>query len=131
MTTSFLRDDRTRRALCSTINLKTSGTAVVPGNVEVELATADVVEVERRRDDGFARRSEGRRCTLPNGLMMALAAAHQHGLRRIAETTRARVGGKSFLRRTWQAVSTKQRPSSATCCIEDSQVSRSSAVGAQ
>jgi hypothetical protein len=41
------------------------------------------------------------------------------------------VAGKSFLRMNWQALSTKQRPSSATCCIVANQVSRSSAVGAQ
>ena len=39
--------------------------------------------------------------------------------------------GQSLRVRYWQAESTKQRPSSATVCMVGSQVSRSSAVGAQ
>ena len=50
------------------------------------------------------------------------AATHQHRIGRIAER-HAHVAGKSFLRMNWHAVSTKQRPSSATCCIVGSQVS--------
>ena len=51
--------------------------------------------------------------------------------RKIDLTGLEHAAGKSFFWMNWQAVNTKQRPSSAMCCIEGSQVSRSSAVGAQ
>jgi hypothetical protein len=69
----------------------------VPGDIEVEFAAANVVEIKGRSEDGFAPEM-GPASTLPRGLMMALPPRITIASGESPSDTRT-VSGKSFLRR--------------------------------